>query len=96
VGEVSALDLKIIAAAAQRMARGEIKQREFLSSWSAVLDYCRAAMAFEQREQFRILFLDKKNGLIADEVQQTGTIDITRLFIRARLSSAPLNYRRAP
>ena len=82
VGEAVALDLKVVAAVAQRMARGEIKGREVLSSWSSVLDYCRAAMAFEEREQFRILFLDKKNALIADEVQQTGTVDHTPVYPR--------------
>ena len=82
IGPAVALDLKVIAAAAQRMARGEIKRREVLSSWSQVIDYCRAAMAFEQREQFRILFLDKKNALIADEVQQTGTVDHTPVYPR--------------
>ena len=59
-----------------------IKGREVLSSWTQVLDYCRAAMAFEEREQFRILFLDKKNALIADEVQQTGTVDHTPVYPR--------------
>jgi len=82
IGEAAALDLKIVSAAAQRMVRGEIKQREILSSWTQVLDYCRAAMAFEPREQFRILFLDKKNVLIADEVQQTGTVDHTPVYPR--------------
>ncbi|MDW6023946.1 DNA repair protein RadC [Mesorhizobium sp. BAC0120] len=82
VGPSVALDLKIVAAAAQRMARGEIKGREVLSSWSAVVEYCRTAMAFEEREQFRILFLDKKNALIADEVQQTGTVDHTPVYPR--------------
>jgi len=82
VGPAVALDLKVIAAAAQRMLRGELKERETLSSWTHVLDYCRAAMAFEEREQFRILFLDKKNGLIADEVQQTGTVDHTPVYPR--------------
>jgi len=82
VGPAVALDLKIIAAAAQRMLRSEIKGRETLSSWTQVLDYCRAAMAFEEREQFRILFLDKKNALIADEVQQTGTVDHTPVYPR--------------
>ena len=77
-----ALDLKIVAAAGTRMARGEIDGREVLSSWNQVLDYCRAAMAFEEREQFRILFLDKKNALIADEVQQTGTVDHTPVYPR--------------
>jgi DNA repair protein RadC len=82
IGEAAALDLKVVAAAAQRMMRGEIKDREVLSSWTQVLDYCRAAMAFEDREQFRILFLDKKNALIADEVQQTGTVDHTPVYPR--------------
>ncbi|QPC87578.1 DNA repair protein RadC [Mesorhizobium sp. NBSH29] len=82
IGDAVALDLKVVAAAAQRMARGAIKGREVLASWSQVLDYCRASMAFEQREQFRILFLDKKNVLIADEVQQTGTVDHTPVYPR--------------
>lgn len=82
VGPAVALDLKIIAAAAQRMLRSELTARKTLSSWTQVLDYCRAAMAFETREQFRILFLDKKNALIADEVQQTGTVDHTPVYPR--------------
>jgi DNA repair protein RadC len=82
IGPAVALDLKIIAAAAQRMVLGEIREREVLTSWSQVLDYCKAAMAFEEREQFRILFVDKKNGLIADEVQQTGTVDHTPVYPR--------------
>ncbi|MGI6852998.1 RadC family protein [Mesorhizobium sp. 1B3] len=82
VGPAVALDLKLIAAAGQRMARSEIKGRQILSSWSQVVAYCRAAMAFEPREQFRILFLDKKNALIADEVQQTGTVDHTPVYPR--------------
>ncbi len=82
IGDGAALDLKIVAAAAQRMVKSEIKGREILSSWTSVLDYCRAVMAFEEREQFRILFLDKKNALIADEVQQTGTVDHTPVYPR--------------
>ena len=82
VGPAVALDLKIVAAAAQRMVRSELRGRETLSSWTQVLDYCHAAMAFEEREQFRILFLDKKNALIADEVQQTGTVDHTPVYPR--------------
>jgi DNA repair protein RadC len=57
-------------------------QRPALSSWAQVLDYLRAAQGFEHREQFRILFLDKKNHLIADEVQQQGTIDHTPVYVR--------------
>jgi DNA repair protein RadC len=82
VGGAAALELKIVAAAAQRMLKSELTGRQVLSSWSRVIDYCRAAMAFEQREQFRILFLDKKNALIADEVQQTGTVDHTPVYPR--------------
>jgi DNA repair protein RadC len=77
IGDAAALELKIIAAAAQRMARSGIKGRQVLTSWSQVIDYCRTSMAFETIAQFRILFLDKKNALIADEVQQTGTVDHT-------------------
>ena len=82
VGKAVAFDLKLYAAAANRMAKGEIRGREVLSSWSQVLDYCRMSMAYEAREQFRILFLDKKNAVIADEVQQTGTIDHTPVYPR--------------
>ena len=64
------------------MLRSDLKVRQTLSSWAQVIDYCRAAMAFEEREQFRILFLDKKNALIADEVQQTGTVDHTPVYPR--------------
>ncbi|PRD40709.1 hypothetical protein C5748_25425 [Phyllobacterium phragmitis] len=81
-GRSIAADLKFIAAAAQRMGRSTIKGREVLGSWSKVIEYCTAAMAYEEREQFRILFLDKKNGVIADEVQQVGTVDHTPVYPR--------------
>lgn len=82
VGRSTAIELKIVAAAAQRIARGSIAKRQVLSSWSSVLEYCRAAMAFAEREEFRILFLDKRNQLIADEVQQRGTVDHTPVYPR--------------
>ncbi|MET3579966.1 DNA repair protein RadC [Mesorhizobium robiniae] len=82
IGPAVALDLKVVAATAQRMARGEIAGRELLSTWTQVLEYCRSVMAFEEREQFRIMFLDKKNALIADEVQQVGTVDHTPVYPR--------------
>lgn len=82
VGESVALDLKIVEAAGRRLARGAVAKRPVLSSWSSVIEYCRAAMAFAEREQFRILFLDKKNQLIADEVQQSGTVDHTPVYPR--------------
>jgi DNA repair protein RadC len=82
LGEAAIAELKVVQAAAQRLARGEINRREVLSSWSAVLDYCRGVMAFADREQFRALFLDKRNQLIADEVQQEGTVDHTPVYPR--------------
>jgi DNA repair protein RadC len=75
-------ELKVVEAAAHRITRGAMRARTALSSWSAVLDYCRATMALAEREQFRILFLDRKNGVIADEVQQTGTVDHTPVYPR--------------
>ncbi len=82
VGEAVARDLAIVAALHRRCLKREIQHREVLSSWTKLIDYCRAAMQHEQREQFRILFLDKKNGLIADEVQQVGTVDHTPVYPR--------------
>ena len=82
VGEAAIVQLKLVRAGALRLMQGGIMQRPVLTSWTAVLDYCRAAMGFEAREQFRILFLDKKNRLIADEVQQEGTVDHTPVYVR--------------
>lgn len=81
-GEAVITELKIVRAAALRLMRGEIIKRPALSSWNQVLEYCRAAMGFEAREQFRILFLDKRNQLITDEVQQEGTVDHTPVYVR--------------
>jgi DNA repair protein RadC len=77
VGEGVVTELKIIHAAAMRLMKGEVINRPVLATWAAILDYVRAAMAFADIESFRILFLDKKNQLIADEVQQDGTVDHT-------------------
>lgn len=82
IGDSTALDFQIVAAAGRRLAKGAVRQRITLSSWSALLEYCRVAMAFAEREELRLLFLDKKNGLIADEVQQTGTVDHTPVYPR--------------
>ncbi len=81
-GEAVITELKIVEAAAHYFARGKVRERPVLSSWSAVLEYCRAAMAFAEKEHFRVLFLDKRNQLIADEVQQTGTVDHTPVYPR--------------
>jgi DNA repair protein RadC len=82
VGEAVANHLKIVEAAAQRLAQTKVIKRPALSSWAALLDYCTAAMAREPAEQFRVLFLDRKNILIADEVQSRGTIDHTPVYPR--------------
>lgn len=82
VGDRAVDELKLIRASALRLMRGEIKGRQVLGSWNAVLDYCRAAQGFDERECFRILFLDKRNQLIADEVQQEGTVDHTPVYVR--------------
>jgi len=82
LGEQTALDLKIIEAAGRELAKGAIPKREILSSWTAVIEYCRASMAYSEVEIFRILFLDKRNGLITDEIQQSGTVDHTPVYPR--------------
>jgi DNA repair protein RadC len=82
LGEAAIVELKIVAEAAKRFAKVKVENRPAMGSFSAVLDYCRTAMAFLDREEFRILFLDKKNLLIADEVQSTGTIDHAPVFPR--------------
>ena len=82
VGDAVISELKLIKAFAERVAGEAVRKRTVLASWSALLDYCRTAMAYEEREQFRILFLDKKNQLLADEVQQTGTVDHTPVYPR--------------
>ncbi len=80
--EAAIIEVKIVQAAAQRFAKSSLEKRRSLTSFSAVLDYCRTAMAFLDREEFRILFLDKKNALIADEVQSIGTVDHAQVYPR--------------
>ncbi|EJN03524.1 DNA repair protein radc [Phyllobacterium sp. YR531] len=87
-GPTIAFDLKFTSAITHRMIRSEIREKIVLSSWAKVMDYCVAAMAYESREQFRILFLDKKNALIADEVQQIGTVDHTPVYPREVIARA--------
>jgi DNA repair protein RadC len=82
LGEAAITELKLVEAAAHQLARGQVQNRPVLSSWSNVLDYCRTAMAFADKEQLRVLFLDKRNRLIADELQQQGTVDHTPVYPR--------------
>ena len=88
IGDAAINQLKLIAAAASRIAKGQLKHRTMLSSWNDVIDYCRTSMAFADKEQFRILFLDKRNQLISDEVQQTGTVDHTPVYPREVIKRA--------
>jgi len=82
VGEAVVQELEIVAAAAERMARTQVLGREVISGWDALLSYCRLAMAHRDTEQFRILYLDRKNVLIADEEQARGTVDHVPVYPR--------------
>ncbi|PTE16475.1 RadC family protein [Pseudogemmobacter blasticus] len=82
VGDAVVQELKIVEAAAQRMMRARVMHRPLLSSWDALLDYCHTTMAHRETEQFRILFLDRKNVLIADEEQAKGTVDHVPVYPR--------------
>jgi len=88
VGENVANHLKIVEAAAQRLGKTSVMGRAALSSWSALLDYCTAAMGRSPREEFRVLFLDRKNVLIADEVQNRGTVDHAPVYPREIIKRA--------
>jgi DNA repair protein RadC len=82
IGENVVVQLKVIEAAALRLSKARLIGKPALSSWVAVIEYCTAAMARGVREEFRVLFLDRKNTLIADEVQSAGTIDHTPVYPR--------------
>jgi DNA repair protein RadC len=82
LGDAAITELRIVHAAASRLARGQVRKRPVLSSWPSVIDYCRTTMAFAEKEQFRVLFLDKRNQLIVDELQQVGTVDHTPVYPR--------------
>lgn len=88
VGDAVIQELKIVEAAAQRLARSKIINRPIISSWDAVVDYCHTKMAHLSQEQFRILFLDKKNTLIADEEQAKGTVDHVPVYPREVIKRA--------
>ncbi|MBY7649814.1 MAG: hypothetical protein C4617_04935 [Candidatus Liberibacter europaeus] len=82
IGETVAIELKIISVASQRILKGKLINGKVLDSWSTLLDYCKVTLAHEEREQFRILFLNKHNILIADEIQSQGTVDHTPVYLR--------------
>ncbi|WP_255448436.1 DNA repair protein RadC [Telmatospirillum sp. J64-1] len=82
IGDNAVVLIKLVREAALRLAKQDVINRPILSSWDRLLDYCQAAMAYGDTEQFRLLFLDRKNVLIADEVQQKGTVDHTPVYPR--------------
>jgi len=82
VGDAVVTELKIVEAAAQRLARSKVLNTHALSSWDALLDYCHTTMAHRDTEQFRVLYLDRKNYLIADEEQAKGTVDHVPVYPR--------------
>lgn len=88
MGEGAVAALKLVEAAAIRLAKAEISDKPVIGSWTQLLDYCRTSMARAAIEQFRVLFLDRKNRLIADEVQQTGTVDHTPVYPREIMKRA--------
>ena len=88
ISEKIALDLQILKAAATKFSQESVLSRPILSSWTALLDYCRSAMQFESKEQFRVLFLDRKNRLIADEVLGQGTVDRAPVYPREIIKRA--------
>lgn len=87
-GPAVALELKVVEAAAQRLARARVLNRPVLSSWAQLLDYCHTVMAHRATEQFRVLYLDRKNVLIADEEQARGTVDHVPVYPREVLRRA--------
>ena len=88
ISERVALELKIVQAASVKLAQGKVMGRPAISSWNALLDYCQASMAYHEKELFRILFLDRKNKLIADKIQQEGTVDHTPVYPREVIKRA--------
>ncbi|NBB99007.1 MAG: DNA repair protein RadC [Alphaproteobacteria bacterium] len=82
VGEAVIVEMKLVEACAQRMARARIMNRPVISSWDALLDYCHTTMSHRETEEFRVLFMDRKNSLIADEAQGHGTVDHVPVYPR--------------
>jgi DNA repair protein RadC len=82
VGEAVVCELKVVEAAAHRLSRARVVQRQVISSWDALLDYCHTTMAHRETEQFRVFYLDRKNVLIADEEQARGTVDHVPVYPR--------------
>jgi len=88
VGDAVISAFKVVQTSAARFAQGQVMGKPALASWQALLEYCQASMGYGKTEQFRILFLDRKNVLIADELQQQGTVDHTPVYPREVIKRA--------
>ena len=88
VGDAVVTELKLVKAAALRLMQSDLQTKTILHSWSTMITYVTAAMAYEQREQFRIIFLDKSNKILADEIQAEGTVDHTPVYTREVIKRA--------
>ncbi|HXV73687.1 MAG TPA: DNA repair protein RadC, partial [Sphingomonadales bacterium] len=88
VGETAVAAFKLVREGALRLSRDRVLEKPVIGSWAALLDYCKASMAFHKKEQFRILYLNRKNVLIADELQQEGTVDHTPVYPREVMKRA--------
>lgn len=82
VNESAIAHIKTVQEAAERLLKADVQEKPILQSWKALLDYCRASMGHLNKEQFRILYLNNKNRLIADELQEVGTVDQTPVYPR--------------
>jgi DNA repair protein RadC len=82
LGEAAITEIKIVHGAAERLAQSRVLEKTAIGSWDALIEYCQTSMAYRDTEQFRILFLDRQNKLIADEAQQQGTVDHTPVYPR--------------
>ena len=88
LSENAAVLFKAVQALTQKMLRNDMEKKPILGSWQKLIDYCYVAMAHEKREHFRVLFLNRKNQLMADEVQQIGTVDHTPVYPREIIKRA--------
>jgi DNA repair protein RadC len=88
VGEAVVCELKVVEAAAHRLGKARLREKQVISSWDALISYCRATMAHRPTEHFRVFFLDRKNVLIADEEQARGTVDHVPVYPREIIKRA--------
>lgn len=88
VGENVVTALKLAEASAQMLSQGKVMEKPVLSNWQALINYCTSQIAYKKNEQFRVLFLDRQNRLIADEKMQEGTIDHTPVYPREIIKRA--------